>query len=296
VNTAKIVLPAAFNINQNVLLKQLDKYNNKIFLSIPRVFTIGHKEKLWYLLAKQYGINGASTIMPKCYILPTEYQKYKNDNGMFILKQNKQKQKGLKLTSKKISLKEIQKDKYLVAQKFKNNAFLFKDRKINIRLYLLLVCDKNGLVGYLSDDGIISYSDLKTGNLFDRNISSFYKSKKLYNLGYPITVKQFYNSTSGIASKLVRNSVNYKTRKLINAAKNTLTKNINFKNNRCCEIFGLDFFIDNNCEAWLLECNVAPGMKSHNSIDLDMRTKTLTGLLKIALTNNENKTIFKKII
>ncbi len=160
--------------------------------------SLGNKKQLWINLANYYGRKIASEIMPPSYVFPQDKDVFKkafDKNKMYMMKAEKQRQEGLKLSNKYDEIINSHKDKYVVVQEYIENPLAYNGHKLNFRVYLLVVC-KNGLFsskdGYIYNDGIISYAkhtDQNNNTInFDNGVASFYTSKDLYNKGYPIVL------------------------------------------------------------------------------------------------------------
>ena len=284
------ILPTEYSKNQN-RLKTLFSNDNRnlsnriVIFGIPNNLEFGYKEKLWN------NVKSLKNVMPECFELPREFSKLRNlkTHVNIIYKSNKQRQKGLYLTNRILNSKFIKKNKFVVAQKFFNNPYLYNGHKINLRTYLMVVCFKknrvNHVVGYLYDDGIVSYAKKKFDLSLNREkqIASFYNSKRLYDQKYPITLKEIFKEHPRLHHTTFPIIIN-KTKRVFGNVKRKIIKNGNsefdFGNFACIEIFGLDWMIDNNLNAWLLEANLCPGMEAYNSKDEIMRLGLLNEIIK----------------
>src|SRR4029079_18012248 len=128
--------------------------------------TIVAKNKLWELLADYYGRERASQLAPNTYILTSQDDRIRllgeNPDKIFIAKKNVQRQEGLKLILKKdLDIKMVNQlvaEKYVIIQEYLDKPFTINDRKINMRVYLLLVIKQDVLAAYVYDDGFIYYA------------------------------------------------------------------------------------------------------------------------------------------
>lgn len=289
-----IYLPCKNTMNE---FNKLSKNKKEIIMMLPNNWIIGTKKYLWHILEQTYGRQFAKTIMPNTYIMPKDIELLKkNYKGTYILKQEKQRQQGL-LLSNNINhiLNNI--DKYKVVQKYDNNTMLFKNKKINIRIYLLLVCENGQLKGYCFDDGIISYTknnyvNNSTNN--DDSIASFYSSKKLYDNGYPITNKTFFQHNHNKKYNWAKIMINIQQILIyiIHAVEKYMCAN---NGSKMCELFGADFIISKNGQPKILEINKGPGMTPYNQIDKQMRTKLQHDIINIIINNNNTCNGFTKL-
>ncbi len=195
---------------------------------IPGNGVIGSKKFIWKMLTQKYGRVKSSKIMPPSYIFPQDkdifaYEFRKNKN--YVMKTEKQRQKGLKLSKSFYEITNSNNKGFKIVQEYIKNPMTLNEYKLNFRIYILVVCQQNISSCYVYDDGIVSYSNEKADDkiiTFDNGVSSFYTSKKLYNIGYPITLKQFMNTKKGKTLDWleIKESFNDKIYKTMEAAKN----------------------------------------------------------------------------
>lgn len=294
-NSIYILPCGSFHKSRNDVIKYMEKYNNKVFFLTPNNSLIGNKYQLWRTLVNYYGVDGASKITPYSYLMPDDYKKYLKEYSpkvKMIFKTNQQRQEGLYITNSLIPLLMIKKEKFLVAQRFLTNPLLFHNKKITYRLYLLLVTDKNAIYPYVYDDGLIYYTKnnyTQHNNKEFYNIASFYDSKKLYERGYPITFRDFLKTLHKKNSeKILKNSMD-KLKGLVESIKKPIFQNVNYKENRCCELFGIDFFVNETYDCRILECNIGPGMKSFNKEDEKLRNDLFKNIINLLEYGNSNK-------
>lgn len=282
-----------FPCNKSFSTKNLKKINpeNKMFTYLPYNGILGSKRLLWQNLNKVYG-NKAISITPKTYLIPEDLNKLKKEytNGdILIMKNEKQRQTGLKIVNKFIDVVNPDNRDYYLVQKFLKNPFLYKGYKVNFRVYLIVKCTKDGKYYYVFDDGMSTYSKKKyiEGSTdFDRIISSFYTSGPKYNSGFPLTIRNLWKKLK----------LNYKQQ--FNPIHKLLIKLCNGIDHKICslnnyygtQIFGVDIFMDNNLKNHrILEVNLGPGMKQFNTEDDTMRKSLHTSLLNIMFHNKDNK-------
>ena len=121
--------------------------SNKVILGILGCDKLCSKNEIWNKLSSNYGVSEAEKIIPLTYLvndqndiarLRTE-NNYMNGN-IYILKNNEQGKKGLYLTNNIISLLDSKELKnYKIIQRYITNPYLINNRKLNIRLYILLI-------------------------------------------------------------------------------------------------------------------------------------------------------------
>ena len=270
----------------NNILPYTAKYNNKKFFNIPYSYLIGSKYYIWKTLSN----NNVSDIMPSTYIFPDDIQKYNNEckqGHKIIYKKLAHKQKGLSIDDK---CKQITDKKIIAAQQYLLNSYTYKSKKINLRLYLIIHINKIKAAGYLSNDGIVSYTALdydKQSNDLNTSVSSFYTSENHYENGYPITYNALIREDPQL-SKIYDKCVEF-TSKLFNAYVNEYNKHkLQINNNEYYEMFGVDYFISDEFDIKILEVNQGPGMTPFNEIDNSMRTNVINEYINLIVNNKIN--------
>ena len=114
-------------------------------------------------LYKKYG-SDAHDMIPTTYLLDSDsaIQQIKNEfdpSNVYILKKNIQRQEGYLLTR---NLHEIlqNRNEYVVCQKMLQNPYLVNGRKINLRIYLLVMIKHGNVSFYYFDNGFLYYTPL----------------------------------------------------------------------------------------------------------------------------------------
>ena len=267
---------------------------------------ISSKQMLWTTLVNYYGREHTSTIVPPSYLMlndENEFKKSYKPNKTYILKSEKQRQEGLRITN---NFKEIincrkSPNNYVIVQEYLKNSFTYNNYRVNFRIYMIIVSDPNNKNAYMFDDGIISYPKEKiNSNVNHKNgIASFYSSKELYDDNYPITLKRLQYETSkyGVQWTRIMKLFMVKLQELLKAS---LSKMGNYKYRypvKSFQLFGVDFFLDKTTfDAKILEVNMGPGMTPYREEDKIMRLKLHNNILKLITTNNIDDTGFTKVV
>jgi len=285
---SEYILPCGTYLQSVYELKiNMNKYTGKTFFLTPNNSIIGNKYQLWKTLVNYYGIDGASEVTPYSYLMPDDYYKYKKEyipKRKMIFKTNDQRQEGLYVTNSLVPLSMVKQEKFLVAQKFMINPLLYRNRKTTFRLYLILVTTDKGLKAYVYDNGLLYYTkntySLQNNKEF-YNIASFYDSEKLYANGYPLTLKSFLQTLhKRNADKLLDTAIE-KLRRLVFAIQKPIFDKVYYNGNRCCEVFGVDFFPSETYNCHILECNIGPGMEPFNKEDGEMRDDLFKNMIQM---------------
>ena len=206
-----IYSPGYNNIENELLDIKLKNNKNKYIFGINGCDSIVAKNHIWQSLVKCYGRRGASELMPESYILYDEkdlelFKKDYNPNNIYILKKNVQRKEGLKLTQSYKDVINGLNDDYKVAQKYVRDLYLVNGRKVNLRIYLLIVIKNNKIHFYVSHIGKCIYTNkkrllwlehLKQNNLLNCNFiyKNSFTNSELVNTG-SVLILSFFNFLS----------------------------------------------------------------------------------------------------
>jgi hypothetical protein len=170
--------------------------NQKYFV-FDNVDLMTAKDNLWSNIVDYHGYDKAITLMPVSYNLANtkDLNKLKQDftkDKLYIMKKNIQRQEGLKISN---SLNEILENtkNYVVVQELLQDPYLIKKRKINMRFYVLITCEKNRIITYVFNDGFMYYTkdEFKQNSLdFGPNITTGYIDRYIYEVN-PLTHEDF---------------------------------------------------------------------------------------------------------
>ena len=283
------------------------KNNNKqkLLFGIHGCDFIVSKNNLWKLLEEKYGRNNAKKIMPETWILSNEdhmkiFKENFSDKEMYIMKKNIQRKLGLHMTNKLEEIIDNDDKKFRVVQKYMKNTYMINKRKINLRIYLLIVYKNGRLTSYYYKNGKCIYTnkDSTGSNNLEENITSLnldmdiYKKNPfdLFELAQYMDNKDYVLLITNIINNLKKLEYSYKNLLL---EKNKSTKN---KKNIYFQLFGLDYIFDNNFNAYLLEINKGPDMSSKNDKDFLLKYRIYEDLFdKIGIIESKKNNMFINI-
>lgn len=265
-----IYIPSGYNRVEIELENLKPPKPESIIFGIQGCDEVVSKPGLWKMLEKEYGREKASTIMPQTYLYENEQdielfkQNYKEGNT-YILKKRQQRKLGLLLTKDINEILKAKEKEFTVIQDYKNDVLLVNNRKINLRVYLLLTIKNGILEGHINRYGTCIYNNKDydpTTIDFESNITSFNLDLDIYKTN-PLTFKQLktYLLEHGYENPdILFDRINENVKLVCDAIKNSLGRGKNLKDNMCIQIFGMDFIIDKNLNPFLLECNKGPDM------------------------------------
>jgi len=316
-----IYIPCGYNEVEDELtkIKIKDEKTNKYIFGLNGCDTIVSKNKIWESLVSCFGRKKASTLMPESFILDdlNEIELFRKSfnpslNEIYILKKNVQRKEGLKLTRDYFEIIDGYKEYYRVAQKYITDLYLINQRKVNLRIYLLIVIKDNFIYFYVSDKGKCIYTNKKYNDDdldFESNITSYNLDMTVYEQN----PRDFNELKIFIDENESENIMNYKNgiylfnkiNLLMEEISICLSKNLyqskNIKNTVAFQLFGADVIFDKDLHPYLLELNKGPDMTPRDEIDENMKNIVQTDMFKIVgvlpnIGTNSFRQIYKSLI
>ena len=253
--------------------------SNQLIFGISGCDKIVSKNGIWHLLEQKFGRKNASIIMPETFILnkPEDIKilRKKFNNNTYILKKNIQRKKGLKITNNLDEILKAHEYGFKVAQLFKKNTFMIDNTKMNLRVYVLIICQYGNVKIYIHKLGKCLYASKKYRNNmdFDANITDSYKMDNNAYQNKPESFEELraYLDKNGYNSNLLFKRIDLIVQKIGLASENNLCQLEKLKNNKTFQLFGVDFIFDNNMYPTLLELNKGPDMIAKNNKDSEKR-------------------------
>ena len=174
------------------------------------------------------------------------------------------------------------------------------DRRLSLRIYVLLIFKNNKKDVYISKYGKCLYSNLltdKKNTNFEELIANTYPISDIYKK-YPLN----YQNLKKIFGKKNFNKLDNNIIRILilifSKALKHLGNNKNFKNDICYQLFGADFILTDKYYPYLLEINKGPELSSINLNDFNLKKKIILDIFeKIGLFKyNTQENSFLKII
>lgn len=299
---ADLYIPCGYT-NAELELQQIkDKNKNKYTYAISGCDQLAGKNFIWNTLINYYGRSKAKTIMPESWILndfndTTLFNRTKNSNKLYILKANKQRQEGLKFYDGVSNITSFKND-YVVVQEFLDDPFLIDGRKINLRVYVLIICNNKTRKKcvYMYNDGFIYYTKEKYRYSpdSDYSITTGYISRDIYKTN-PLThsdlKKYIGNNYSSILFKNIENNL----KQVMDASVSKLCSNN--QSEVSLQTFGADYAINSDLSVFLHEFNKGYSNVKMDKKDGDLKEKLDINILEQAgiIPSKEQTTNFKII-
>ncbi len=292
----ELYIPCGYNYVENELpsISMSNSPSQLYIFGINGCDKMVSKNNIWSSLKKYYGFDGASKIMPSSYVLEDEndMKLFKRDyvpNEIYILKKNVQRKEGLKLTKDLKTIMKAKDDEYKVVQQYIRNLYLINGRKVNLRVYLLIVIKNDQKEFYISDLGKCIYTNKKYNDDdldFESNITSYHLDMSVYKEN-PRTFDQLRdyinkNENNANAGSLFFVRMNQILQKMCMALDKEFyqSKNIRERNAISFQLFGVDVIMDKDLNPFILEVNKGPDMSARDEEDKKMKTVVQTHMFE----------------
>lgn len=231
---------------------------------------------------------------PKTYVLDSRIpgidlealKKDFNPNKVYILKQNVQRQEGHKITNDWNWIEKNAKD-YVVCQEMLQDPYLINKRKINLRIYLLVVIDPDNNVSmYIYDDGFIYYTP-RPFQAFslrsDEVITTGYIDRSVYD-DNPMTLYELQKFIGHAAfAVLIKNIIEVMTHVKIAYTPIFKKENKDIPGVKFL-IYGCDIAPDRKLDVKLMEVNKGPDLSYKDERDGDVKQKMVNAALNEAFS------------
>jgi len=254
------------------------------------------KNKLWEAIVGAYGREHARTLMPPTYVVadPDDLKRFLQQydpNAMYICKKNVQRKKGLLMTSNMDDILRCHYHGYKIIQEYITNVHTVKRHKLNLRLYVLIVCDANGgpKRAYVHTQGKCLYTakpyDPTTLRDEDTQITSLNTTSAQYEGpdALPLTfdeLRQHWYNTR-IDYEHVMGNVHQALREVVHAVLPSMCTASKFKNHVRFQLFGADVLLrGDTLDPYVLELNKGPSMKPANQADYGVKRGVLEDVFK----------------
>lgn len=282
------------------------------------------KEELWKNLVKFYGEDEALTLIPKTYLIDNNenIKKFKNEytsDKLYIMKKNIQRQEGLQIINSLEQFTNIMKDntgdyKYILIQELLQNPYLISGRKINLRIYVLVICKDDEYDVYMYNDGFMYYTAkryIPNSTEIKPNITTGYIDREVYKKN-PLTLKdlkKYLDSESRpltekekevkryyLLSSYLFNNIQNLLKDVISLYRNILGNNDKLKNNKQFELYGSDIAVYDDLTVKLMEINKGPDLDAKDERDSELKHNVVRDMFKsINLINDDDKNDFIRI-
>ena len=326
IKDACLIVPCTYETTDAELI-QLEKEGIKesIFGDGVRIFMLDNTDHmvskilLWKYLVNKYGKEESSRLIPYTWDLtdPNEFEQFKNqyDNSkIYITKNNQQRQEGIEIHSSIDSIIKS-KDKYLLVQELLQDPYLVNGRKINLRVYVLVIKDNYGNIKLqIYKDGFMYYTPelfQKNDSSFERNITTGYVDRQIY-IDNPLTHDDFRkflddpNRKRTIIEEYYLSAYNNKLSDYIFSQIYQLIATI-FKTYEevlgsktygvSFQLYGVDVAINDKLQSMIMEINKGPDLTAKDTRDKQLKINLCTDILRsLGLIDESDKNNFLTVL
>ena len=263
---------------------------------VPGCNDIVSKTSLWTLLSEHYGRESATRLMPETFVLryPKEMERFREyfrektdkvPGTVFVLKNNYQRQKGLRLTRALSEIENAAHQDYLLVQEFLEDPLLINGRKINLRFYMCLTGWRGRMQLHIHRNGFVYYTrdTFEAHSLdFHRSITSGYVDRRIYR-DHPLTHKDMVRWLAGCGRdpEHIFSLIDHLFRKTMNAVSSVLCLESAFDAYPKFQLFGADIALDSRLQPRLLEINKGPDLWVKGFRDRQVKEKVFLDLLDL---------------
>lgn len=330
IGSASLIVPCSYETTEKEI-KDLEVENIKInqFGDGVRIFMLNNtdymvsKLALWQYLKGKYGSDIASNMIPYTWDLTdtndTELFKSQYDkNKIYITKNNHQRQEGIEIHTNLESIL-ASKDKYLLVQELLQDPYLVSGRKINLRVYVLVIRDNySNTKLQVYRDGFMYYTPEffeKNNPSFKKNITTGYIDRQVY-VENPLTHKDFRIWLDNSKRQLTDIEKYIKTAyphiklsdyvfsqiyELLGFIFQTYDNVVGTKTHGVSfQLYGVDVAINQDLKPMVMEINKGPDLSAKDGRDKELKMNLSNDILKsvgLIETNSLNDfiTILEKI-
>ncbi len=297
--------PCGYNKCEKTIRELRPENNEQKFFLLDGCDQINSKVHLWLALKKKHGVKNASEIMPQTFVLydkkdMLKFKKHysilkkKNPSCKFVLKNYRQRQEGIKLENNIKNILNGLKNGYFIVQDYYENPFIISKRKINMRYYFLIVCDKDKIRGYIHKNGFMYYTPkhYKGGTLdFKEHITTGYIDRKVYEKN-PLTIEDYNEYLENIReglSELFFKRVCALFNKVMISLEDKICKVKHMRNNTLFQLFGADIAPNINLKPKLMEINKGPDLGAKDKKDGAVKNKVTSDIMDIVDTEGDHE-------
>jgi hypothetical protein len=270
------------------------------------------KLALWKYLKEKYGPTIASNMLPYTWDLTDSneveiFKKQFNPNKIYITKNNYQRQEGIEIHTKLESILNSR-NKYLLVQELLQDPYLISGRKINLRVYVLVIKDTiSNIKIQIYKDGFMYYTPelFEPGNPdFKKNITTGYIDRQIY-IENPLTHADFRKWLDNTSRTLTPFEKYFKSEypniKISDFVFSQIYQQLSFvlKTYETIigsktlgvgfQLYGVDVAINQDLKPMVMEINKGPDLTAKDQRDRELKINLGRDILKsVGLLSNSN--------
>jgi tubulin polyglutamylase TTLL9 len=293
-----IYVPCLYD-NTDMEISNMPKTKNNFYMVINKCDIFVGKNHLWNFLEQKYK-EKVTNYLPKSYLpyRPESIAELKKDyksDKLYIMKKNLQRQEGIKITSSYDDLINNKDQEFIIIQELLQNPFLVNGRKINLRVYVLLVIYNDKSYIYVYDDGFMYYTPeyFKKGSLdISRNITTGYIDRQVY-VDNPLTHDDFREYLGQSRSNIIFQNIRNLIRDALQPYQDQLINIQSFPGSTQFQVFGADVAVNEDMSALLMEINKGPDLNYKDERDGKLKKKLLRDIfVTVGVVESDNNNRF----
>jgi hypothetical protein len=303
--SSQFVLFETLNVIDTLMLKTRYPSNVTYINGVCGTDLMASKSSLAYMLRK---LPSGEKSIPVTYILSLESDKalLKREfqkGTPYIMKKNVQRQEGYKLVS---SLQEVDDvldgdDAYVVIQKILQNPLLVGGRKVNMRIYMLVVCDAKSPTCqfYFYENGFMYYTRKQfQANTLDPDhiITTGYIDRSVY-IENPLTFDDLRKHIGDARYTILFDNITSLMGRVKDAFCDKLSELNDGIPGRKFLVYGCDIAPDRDLNVTIMEINKGPDMSYKDARDREVKMNMVKDSFRIVglLPQTEEKNRFVRV-
>jgi len=277
-------------------IDMMPMYSDRYYFILSNIYLFIGKENLWKMLYSYYE-EAALELIPLSYDIYSEidtFTKNFDSNKKYILKKNSQCQDNIVISSSYEDIIKLALDKekkYVIIQELLQNPYLVLKRKINLRVYMLLICRKGRLEMYLYGDGFIYYTPefyISNSDNNAHNITTGYIDRSVYETN-PLTHLNLKTHMGENQYDILSSRIETLMTKIIKVYALSLEESQPFKDSTMFELFGCDIAVNSDLSVKIMEINKGPDLGPKSPEDAKLKYGLVEDMLKITQILTSNK-------
>jgi hypothetical protein len=280
------------------------RMRNKIIYAVDGCDIIASKNGVWRLLLDAYGRRESARLMPNTF-LSSDADELRaflagySPRHMYICKKNVQRKQGLLLTNNLDELLQCQYRGYKVIQRYFQDVFVIGGRKLNLRIYVLVVCDVDGTKrAYVHRNGMCLYTNRpyskRDVHRTETQITSLNMDPAVYDalpLDFVDLRRALFEGHAALPGQYAAGGVRFesavfgamcgKVGRIMDAALPAMCSQAHLRSNVRFQLFGGDVILTEGLEPFVLEFNKGPEMKPMNDRDYRLKRCVLEDAMRL---------------
>lgn len=290
IKTGNIIKKEPFNLeNEGGINKDLDK--NKIVQNI-KSFILDDTQVESKKNILSLSCNKSSNILNsiKSENLQQNQKDKTNENQINVSSKDNKKETISLNNNNNNSKKSKYRNNVVIIQKYLENPCLYYGRKFDIRMWVLVT---HNLEVYVFREGHLKASsvlfDIKSMNSFihltNYSVQKYNEEFSKHEIGNEISFNSFQEYLDKYEINIsMKNDIYPKLLNLIEISMRSISHLINLNNREnCFELFGYDFILDDQFNAYILEVNTNPGLEDSSPLISMLIPRMLDDMFKLTI-------------